>query len=348
MEGLSLGQLFSRSQATLNSLEETQLASVDPAYQQQVIQAIEQLQQADALVTRLAIFSSNEFLDDINANDLRFLLIPAYLGELILKQTNGDRRKILIDAKDAFHRFLATCQEHQLIQKQDMADLEASLEDKKRAIPAAQQRNEKIARYRREKAAREKLIQLRDRLLLSESRQTKDPEEDDDDVEREIVVALIDIHILKSLEHLHAIHQEMMMVKEMEAMQDIRMQKPGQSTTEDDRVPTGLNSAWGRDKPLLSKEGRPLQPFVITNKRQQLADQVFRPGHNLPTMTIDEYLQQEMEQGNIISGGGKEPEKQEVDDEDEAAVDAETIKQRNWDEFKEANPKGWGNRGNKG
>jgi hypothetical protein len=47
----------------------------------------------------------------------------------------------------------------------------------------------------------------------------------------------------------------------------------------------------------------PLRPFVITSKRQELRDQVFRPGWALPTMTIDEYLQQEEERGNHIKGG---------------------------------------------
>ncbi|KAJ1933327.1 Type 2A phosphatase-associated protein 42, partial [Linderina macrospora] len=58
------------------------------------------------------------------------------------------------------------------------------------------------------------------------------------------------------------------------------------------------------------------------------------------------YLQQEQERGNIISGGGKEPdEKPEIDDNDHDALDAETMKQREWDDFKDNNPKGMGNRG---
>lgn len=59
--------------------------------------------------------------------------------------------------------------------------------------------------------------------------------------------------------------------------------------------------------PVLSKEGKPLRPFVLTSnksKRQEFQEGVFRPGHNLPTMTLDEYLQAEFEQGNVITGGG--------------------------------------------
>lgn len=55
---------------------------------------------------------------------------------------------------------------------------------------------------------------------------------------------------------------------------------------------------------LLSKDGKPLRPFTLVDKRQQVKDGVFRPGHNLPTMTIDEYLQEERRRGGIIEGGG--------------------------------------------
>ena len=40
--------------------------------------------------------------------------------------------------------------------------------------------------------------------------------------------------------------------------------------------------------------------------------------------------------------------KEEPCDEDEEAMDAATIKARRWDEFKDDNPRGWGNRHNKG
>jgi immunoglobulin-binding protein 1 len=56
--------------------------------------------------------------------------------------------------------------------------------------------------------------------------------------------------------------------------------------------------------PLLSKEGKPLRPFTLVDSRSRMKDEVFRPGHNLPTMTIDEYLEEEQRRGNIIEGGG--------------------------------------------
>lgn len=76
---------------------------------------------------------------------------------------------------------------------------------------------------------------------------------------------------------------------------------------------------------------------------------VFRPDHSLPTMTIDEYLAEEMKRGGMIDGGGPQSAvRPEVDEDDEAAADEATMKARAWDEFAEENPRGAGNRLNNG
>ena len=51
-----------------------------------------------------------------------------------------------------------------------------------------------------------------------------------------------------------------------------------------------------------------MRPFTIlpsdAGERQRLQSEVFGPSHNLPTMTIDDYLQFEKDSGRIITGGG--------------------------------------------
>ncbi|KAI9276944.1 TAP42-like protein [Phascolomyces articulosus] len=358
LDNLSLGELFTSGQAYLTELEETSLASIDPVYQSKVHDGRSRLERASDLVRQLSIFSSNEILDDINTQDLRFLLIPVYLGELTLKviEPNGKRRSILETAKTHFDSFLSICEEHQLMRDEDLRVFKHRQEGiggnstASIRLNPAQQRQQKIDQYKREKAAENQLKELRAQLNTNNDNDN-DMNNDRDDVERDWVLAAIQLYIIKALQHLQGIDQELVMVKEMEAMAEDRrrMSPSGQQQEEpqrDRRIPP---PTWGHDKPLLNKQGRPLQPFVITNKRQELRDQVFRPGWSLPTMTIDEYLQQEEERGNIIKGGGKSPpEKEEIDDNDYEALDADTMKKREWDEFTEANPKGWGNRGNKG
>jgi immunoglobulin-binding protein 1 len=104
-----------------------------------------------------------------------------------------------------------------------------------------------------------------------------------------------------------------------------------------------------RGGPLLSKEGKPLQPFTITDRRTQLRQGVFRPGHSLPTMTIEDYLEEEKRRGGIIDGGGETQNPAAAPDEDNMELaDQETMKARAWDEYAEANPKGSGNTLNRG
>lgn len=92
-----------------------------------------------------------------------------------------------------------------------------------------------------------------------------------------------------------------------------------------------------------------MRPFTLLDTRQNLKKNVFRPDHALPTMTIDEYLEEEKRRGGIIEGGGAQsgiiPEPNEDDLE---AADAETMKARAWDEYVEENPKGSGNTLNRG
>ncbi|KAI9354484.1 TAP42-like protein [Pilaira anomala] len=350
LDGLSLGQLFSTGQAILTELEETSLSSIDPEYQAKVSDAIQRLTRADALVSQLNIFSENEIIDDINTNDLKFLLITAYLGDLTLKISGKDidRSKILEKSREYISRFTSTCQDHGLVKKEDILLIQQLSYNKGKApsVPASQQRDQKIARFKRERAIKEQIKQLRTQLDNVTGKKD-DEDRDVEEIEREWVESLIELELLRALENWHAIEQEFVMVKEMEVMREM-MEKTGRTTAVDNREPVLNRPTWGKDKPMLSKEGRPLQPFVIMNKREQLKGQVFGYGHNLPTMSIDEYLEQEMARGNIIEGGGEQPEKPPIDDNDYEALDAETMKKRDWDEFVDANPRGAGNRGNKG
>ncbi|CCJ29488.1 unnamed protein product [Pneumocystis jirovecii] len=69
-------------------------------------------------------------------------------------------------------------------------------------------------------------------------------------------------------------------------------------------------------------------------------------------MSIDEYLEEEAKRGNILSNKQYHhiipQNKREIDQDSVEEVDKETYKAREWDEFKEANPRGWGNRTNRG
>jgi immunoglobulin-binding protein 1 len=141
------------------------------------------------------------------------------------------------------------------------------------------------------------LLKLRD---IDESRV-------DEEYERELSLTSIRLCIQTSLEALQSSKMEMRMLEEVTSspsMVPFAQQQWDQedgTTRVEGRRPPPRPTAWSG--PLLSESGAPLRPFVITSKREALQDQVFRPGHNLPTMTVEEYLEREVERGNILSGG---------------------------------------------
>jgi immunoglobulin-binding protein 1 len=73
------------------------------------------------------------------------------------------------------------------------------------------------------------------------------------------------------------------------------------------RVSLPISSrAWWRTNSVCVK---PLRPFTIlpgstSSERSRMQAEVFRPDHRLPTMTMDDYLEEEERRGNVITGGG--------------------------------------------
>eukprot|EP00984_Skeletonema_dohrnii_P037319 scaffold39304_cov94-Skeletonema_dohrnii-CCMP3373.AAC.1 len=92
-------------------------------------------------------------------------------------------------------------------------------------------------------------------------------------------------------------------------------------------------------------------------QRQEIANQVFRPGWNQPTMTLEELGERERadaiqraEQQTVAEAEAKfRPRRYEqlVKDgmeDDEKLVEASAKLDRDWDEWKEENPRGSGNK----
>lgn len=156
--------------------------------------------------------------------------------------------------------------------------------------------------------------------------------QDEDDWAREVAIAQVRIHSLDAQSEIESILSEMEL---------LRLGKLENGSLGPGALPFGSSSS---PTPSLT---RPLEPFVLLNNRGQLREQVFRPGHSLPTMTIDEYLELERKKGGILdSQVAKAPEEEDEDRDDVA--DRRTMKDRRFDLFKDDNPRGWGNTRNLG
>lgn len=101
---------------------------------------------------------------------------------------------------------------------------------------------------------------------------------------------------------------------------------------------------------LTGERGQVLRPFVITSgntesRRNRAYSQVFGTGQKLPTVTIEELVEKEL--ANRVKPDVK-PEDLDYDEDADFRVDAQTMKDRKWDEFTEAVAKGSGNTLNMG
>lgn len=338
----------------------------DPSYRDVLTNAIADYTECLELIGQLRIFSPNESSEDLSTSELPYLLVQYQLAELIQKVPTAaprERRHILDKARHCYERFLFALDSYALLAPPYAKLLEAYTESPTAfsTIPStdpAVRRNNKIANFKAETALKQKLAFLR-RNPAYGNEDAADGLGGDDEVVRSVHLANVALSVHLSFQQLESLNREAELLAQ--APEPLI---PQSSTVEEDerrrqesvrqdgfseRLDRPFQRLQSFNGPILSKEGKPLQPFTIVGTRQDLAKGVFRPSHNLPTMSIDEYLEEERRRGGIIEGGGEASwHRPEPNEDDEDIADAATMKAREWDEFTEANVKGSGNTLNRG
>lgn len=368
----SLKTIFTTAETTRLSLETTPHLPNSPARHDATATALTAYRTCADLISSLSLFSSNETLEDLSTSHLPYILVPFHLAELTqqLPSTSPNTRKSLLStSRSHYESFLHRLDSYDLLSvphKKLLARYIDSPETFSVATgnDAASKRDAKISSFRVEKGLRTRLAHL-----LSQPGYASlnlDREEDtttggrDEEAERAVYLAQMELGAHQAFAALDGLNREWEILA---LAPDPEQQGRGGNEVEDgrrrgragednwsDRLDRPLRGfGRGGGGPLLTKEGKPLQPFTLVGNRQELAKGVFRPGHNLPTMSIDEYLEEERRRGGIIEGGGETSfQRPEPDEDDIKKADEETMKARAWDEFVEANPKGAGNTLNRG
>ncbi|KAL5113960.1 Type 2A phosphatase-associated protein 42 [Pleosporales sp. CAS-2024a] len=351
----SIRALFSNAEQARQELAAS-YDSNSATFQEKLSKTIATYEQCLELSEQVSLFSRNESLEDIASGDLQYLAIHHHLGELIQKTSTCDlstRRNNIMRAREHYEAFLKLLDSYDMLGASDCRLLEAYSEDKasfstSNTRDAAARRDGKIARFRQEEEIKRKLEYLEQKATMGE---------DDEHVVRDVHVTNLGLMVFQTFQALESMAMELHMISlappaappgagvtgaTADARQDSRKTEL-YSERLDGQLP-GL----GNSGPLLSRDGKPMRPFTLLDSRQSRTKDVFRQT-NLPTMTIDEYLDEEKRRGGMIEGGGPQSEMQpEVDEDNVEAADAETMKQRAWDEYVEANPKGSGNTLNRG
>lgn len=351
----SLRTLFSAAESQRHSLANTPDPR-SPDYLTNLDSTIGLYNRVLELIAGVSLFSDNEGVEDIATAEIPFLLAGFQLAELLQKLPRFDpkeRRELLRRTRGVYESFLGLVDGYGLVQGTYKTLLERYKEDHEGFSIVSQtadptvKRNSKIQAFKAEKALKDKLETLR-----------RDPrylENGDEELVRETYLANVAYCIHQTFNALDGMNREMEILKlapenteEERRKADEREQERSKDDDASWRLDQRIGGLGGGSGPILSKDGKPLQPFTLVgaNSRKDMTRNVFRPGHNLPTMSIDEYLEEEKRRGNIIEGG-EEP-KAVIDEDDMDAADRETYKAREWDEFKDHNPKGSGNTMNMG
>ena len=350
-EDRSLRSVYEEAEQKRSTIENS-FDSNSSTFQQNLLATIQLYEQCLSIADHLSLFSPNETLEDIGTVDLQYLLLNYRIAELVLRINSRDRKSNLQRAQKSYGRYLKQLDSYDMLSKIDAALLEQYQESPDTfstasSADATARRETKIRRFKEEKALKQKLEYMRKNLSELQN---------DDNAYRELQLTNIAHCAHQTFQSLESIAQEMHILSlappspppdTAQVPPDIRERNGRHADGYSERLDAPLST--GMRGPILDSKGKPLRPFTLTSKREQFRDGVFRPDHNLPTMSIDEYLEEERRRGGMIDGGGPQSGiKPQVDEDDMDAADRETMKAREWDEYVEANPKGSGNTLNRG
>ncbi|KAF8236299.1 serine/threonine protein phosphatase PP2A-associated protein [Tricholoma matsutake] len=376
------------------------LPTVDDSTQGLIRSSLTDLTTLRSRIAGLSLFSPNEVLEDISTRDLVYLFVPYVCAEIRgrVRTTEREERMVSLDqTQKDLHAFLSYLEDYEIVPEEERAlyKQKASM-----IADPAKKREVKIKQYQKEKLLRVRIEEVRKRrgqfpfrsdsassdfdlissLLPSPSRSysstapddDEEPDSETDDILREATILLLRLCYAQAHCQLESMERELELLRTAPP-------SPSRSSRTDDRrgkARESENDMWKLDAsqsnmglggtgPLLDSSGKPLRPFTIlpagAADRARFQGQVFGPGHNLPTMSIDQYLQIERERGNILSGGGPasraEPTSSEqlaleaeMDGtrEGEEKVEQKRLKDENWARYTDENPRGAGNTMNRG
>jgi len=289
-------------------------------------------------VVRLRLFSPNEELDDVSTADLKFLLLPHLLAEVTAATRDmSTRLDALRQALVYWRAFAHDCQRLKVAHPEDLRAIDRSPEE---ALDARSKRDEKIARYKRSKELDEKAAYLfaKKREVLGDEYLWGAGSSFDEDMERELILALLGRACAAAADSIASAEQELPLLEMMAAR--------------------GGPGAPPPRAPLPAAE----KPFIlrIQDKAELMRiykEMVFQCPYELPTMTLAEAADMEMQEmrGRQEAGAERERRQQAAEDarwwsgdrygsKDDDEEEQKTYKDRGWDDWKDEHPWGSGNK----
>uniref|UniRef100_A0A914DCH5 TAP42-like protein n=1 Tax=Acrobeloides nanus TaxID=290746 RepID=A0A914DCH5_9BILA len=312
-------------------IEEAEKDASSAKTQENLRTCVDKLQQLSKQIDQLALFSTNDQIEELPTNSLQYLLVPAYLAFAIENINSGiEKRATYLKAAQLHYRaYLERLLIYDIIAfklpwvKTDENDLdsESTSSAPPRREDPSMRRTGKVERLKQEKALE---------LNLAKLKAARKREEDESTL-REILIVQMRLWAIKTMKQLDLIDDELKILEHMEKIRSGEIQ--AEPTTAQKPASKSLNT------------------FIIAKSEAQ--KKVFGLGYpSIPTVTVDEWFDQMQKTGHFsglnkpITIKGQEDEEKPDSDED----DSEEARQKKmrWDEFKDDNMRGTGNTYNKG
>lgn len=326
-----LPELFETGKQLLEEVEVASEPSGSGRIQAKVFRGLDLLQKAAEMLSKLDLFSRNEDLEEIASIDLKYLMVPAFQGALTMKQVNPSKRlDHLQKAREHFINYLTQCHYYHVAEfqlpkfKNNSAENNTANSSMAYAnlVAIASQRQAKIERYKQKKELEHRLSALKSAVESGQA---------DDEQVREYYLLHLRRWIGISLEEIESIDQEIKILRE-----------------KDSREASTSHSSL--------KERPPMRPFILTRDKAQA--KVFGAGYpSLATMTVSDWYEQHQKYGALPDQGIAKPSsvdlkraarQQEEEDKDKEDDEQALRRAREWDDWKDTHPRGYGNRQNMG
>jgi hypothetical protein len=314
-------------------------------------------------IITLSLFSSNETIEDVSTKSIPFLalehfLAMAFAGLPVAPGKMKERKGHVVRSLDLWSSFFGRLETLEVLSNEEVEEYHKLMEELDASNPMPPpNRDAKIAKFKASQQTKkdiERLKALRERRSRCDVAAEEEMDgHDEESLERFVALKQLALHKGVALENWASSRREMPMIEMMVKMEEERQvgeKHRGAAQVQDQRPPPS---------------GKPLQLTRITKdaagqiqiKRDEVRSKVFRPGWNQPTMSLEELgereyraaIEREEHQKQAEAEQKSQPRRYEdlIRDgmEDNVdLVDASAKLDRDWDDFKDANPRGSGNK----
>jgi len=330
---MTLAQLFGRAMQLSSEVENSHHPTISEEYQQVARRAHHDMSECLRRVQMAQLFSDNEELEELSTESIRYLVVRYHVADLLLKLTGRARSQQLRQAQAYLHQFLQEVGSYGLLHQEDSR----ALGDRAPRDVGAK-REMKIERKKREREARERLHEVL--KLLSKGNEEGEEEADDDELLREHGMLLVQGAARAAIDSQGLIEMELELLKHADEIDH----RPGE----------------GPPVPQEEVEVPPMKTFTI-NSKEEARSMLFKERSNMPTMSVEEFGDQEMaqmrekdeekqaivqayveEQARITGLQGLDLEaelKMPGEEESDEETDEKQMKARNWDDWMDENPR---------